>query len=297
MADPAPIPHDAGFVEIADRCWLARHVWFDVNVVAVGGERGLLVVDTHASERAASRVVGHLRPLPGEVVAVVNTHEHFDHTFGNVTFIEQFDAPPIYAHETAADRTVDAGERIKRLYEDDLEDPHREEVQDTRIVPATHTFSSVAVVDLGDRMVELVHPGRGHTGGDVVVRVPDADVLLAGDLVEESVRSGARGVPGYGDDCFPLEWPASLDLLVGLLTPRSVIVPGHGLPVSRDFVEEQRTAIGVVAQTISDVASRGVPADDALDSAEWPFPKEELVHAVRRGYAQLPHGARRLPLA
>ncbi len=47
------IPHDSGFAEIADRCWVARHSWFDVNVSVVGGERGLLVVDTHASEVAA----------------------------------------------------------------------------------------------------------------------------------------------------------------------------------------------------------------------------------------------------
>ena len=61
----------------------------------------------------------------------------------------------------------------------------------TEIVAAGPTFSSAPVIDLGDRMVELVHPGRGHTGGDLVVRVPDADVLLAGDLVEESAPATA----------------------------------------------------------------------------------------------------------
>ena len=50
------------------------------------------------------------------------------------------------------------------------------------------TFSSAIALDLGDRYVELVHPGRGHTAGDLVVRVPDADVVLAGDLVEQAER-------------------------------------------------------------------------------------------------------------
>jgi hypothetical protein len=73
-------------------------------------------------------------------------------------------------------------------------------------------------------------------------------------------------------------------------------VPGHGLPVDRDFVMEQRSAIGVVAETIRDLASRGVPVGDALAGAQWPYPTEELGHAVRRGYEHLPRTSRTLPL-
>jgi glyoxylase-like metal-dependent hydrolase (beta-lactamase superfamily II) len=227
-------------------------------------------------------------------VAVVNTHEHFDHTFGNGAFLAAYPGVPVHAHERAAERTVPAGERVKELYDAEPEDPHREEVQETEIVPADRTFSSAVVLDLGDRMAELVHPGRGHTGGDLVVRVPDADVLLAGDLVEESTLRQA--VPGFGADCYPFEWPLSLDIVLGLTTATSVVVPGHGAPVDREFVEEQRNAIGVVAETIRDLATRSVPLDQALDAAEWPYPREELADAVRRGYAQLPRSQRRLPL-
>ena len=282
------------FVEVADRVWVARHEWFDVNVTVVGGDRGLLLVDTHASELAARAVVGEVRRLgAGDVVTVVNTHEHFDHTFGNVVVREEYGDVAIHAHEEAAERTVTAGERIKGRYADS-DDPHSEEVLATRIVAADHTFSSARSLDLGDRLVELVHPGRGHTGGDLVVRVPDADALLAGDLVEQS--AARLGVPGFGDDCFPLDWPTSLDLVLNLLGPDTVVVPGHGAPVGRDFVQEQRSAIGVVAETIRDLAGRGVPLDDALDAAEWPYPREELAAAVRRGYEHLPRAQKRLPL-
>ena len=161
-------------------------------------------------------------------------------------------------------------------------------------MPADHTFTSVAVVDLGDRVVELVHPGRGHTAGDLVVRVPDADVLVAGDLVEEA------GPPAYGADCFPLDWPAALDLVVGLLTPASVVVPGHGSPVDQRFVTEQRGDVGAVAEAIFDLASRSVPLEqaltDGLRDTAWPFPADRLREAVRRGYEQVPRTARRLPL-
>jgi glyoxylase-like metal-dependent hydrolase (beta-lactamase superfamily II) len=287
------IPQEGGFVEVADRCWVRRHSWFDVNVSVVGGERGLVVVDTHASERAAEQVASLVRALPGEVVAIVNTHEHFDHTFGNGVFAR--DGIPVYAHETAAEMTVESGERIKRLYDDEPDDPHREEVKATRIMPATHAFSSAKVVDLGDRQVELLHLGRGHTGGDAVVRVGDADVMLAGDLVEESALR--NGVPGFGADCFPMDWPATLDLVISLVGASTVVVPGHGLPVDREFVERQREAIGVVAETIRELASRGVSVTDALAQGDWPYPREELADAVRRGYEQLPRSARTLPMA
>jgi glyoxylase-like metal-dependent hydrolase (beta-lactamase superfamily II) len=279
------------FEEVAHDVWVARYPWFDLNLTVVRGGAALLVVDTHASTDAARAVIDDVRALgAGEVVAVVNTHEHFDHTFGNGAFRAAYGAIPVHAHEVAAEQTVPAGERIKALVAADPDEPHREELLATEIVPADTTFSSAVALDLGGRLVELVHPGRGHTAGDLVVRVPDADVLLAGDLVEES------GPPGFGEDCHPMEWPLSLDIVLGLLTGASVVVPGHGARVDRDFVEEQRNAIGIVAETIRDLATRGVPVAEALDAADWPFPRESLAAAVRRGYEQLPRSQKRLPL-
>ena len=285
---------DRGFTEIADRVWVARHSWFDVNVTVVAGERGLLVVDTLGSEHAGRGLADAVCDLGrslglGEVVAVVNTHEHFDHTFGNTALRAAWPGTALIAQEEAAARTVAAGERIQAEYAEG-DDPHRDEVLQTRISPADDTFSSVRAVDLGDRYVELVHPGRGHTAGDLVVRVPDVDVLLAGDLVEQSAP------PAYGADSFPLDWPGTLDLVLGLTGARTVVVPGHGDLVDQAFVQDQRADIGVVAETIHDLASRSVPLEDALRHTEWPFPADRLAEAVRRGYDQVPRTARRLPL-
>ncbi len=279
------------FTEVADRVWVARYEWFDVNVTLVGGDRGLLVIDTHGSTAAARDVVEDVRRLgAGEVVGVVNTHWHFDHTFGNHAFRTAYGDVPIHAHEEAAADLARWGARTKQRYADSPDDPHRDDVLATELVVPDHTFSSAVSLDLGDRIAELVHPGRGHTAGDLVVRIPDVDVVLAGDLVEESAA------PSYNTDAWPMEWPLTLDMLLSLSTSATVVVPGHGAPVDRDFVEQQRNEIGIVAETIRDLASRGVPLEDALDSAEWPFPRAGLAEGVRRGYEHLPRSQKRLPL-
>jgi hypothetical protein len=84
--------------------------------------------------------------------------------------------------------------------------------------------------------------------------------------------------------------------VVGLLGPDPVVVPGHGLPVGKEFVEEQRGAVGVVAETIRDLAARGVPMTEALGAAQWPYPADQLGSAVRRGYQHLPRSSKTLPL-
>jgi glyoxylase-like metal-dependent hydrolase (beta-lactamase superfamily II) len=280
------IPHDSGFVEIADRCWVARHRIADVNVGVVAGTRGLLVIDTHSSALTARAVVEHVRRLgAGEVVAVLNTHAHWDHVLGDDTFLQEYDGPVVVAHEKAAGTVREHGPAMV-----EEQAAHLDMAGTAPVVP-DQTFSSAKVVDLGDRIVEIAHLGRGHTAGDAVAHVADVDVLYAGDLVEES------GVPGFGDDCFPLEWPQTLDLMIGMLGVDSLVVPGHGLPVDKEFVMHQRASIGAVAEGIRDLAGRGVSATDMAAEAAWPYPVEDLQQAFLCGTAQLPRAGRSLPMA
>ena len=275
-------------MEVADRVWVARYPWLDVNVSVVAGGSGLLVLDTQASAALARELVLDIRRVSSlPILFAVSSHEHWDHTFGNAVL--RAEGAELVCHETAAEGLPEHADevRAKAALEDD---PQWVEVAATEVVVPDRTFSSALVLELGDRQIELIHPGRGHTGGDLVVRVPDADVVLAGDLVEES------GPPAYGDDCYPMDWPLTLDTVLGLVTAATVVVPGHGAVVDRDFVEQQRNEIGIVAETIRDLATRGVPVDNAVAAADWPFPSEQLPRAVRRGFEHLPRSQRRLPL-
>ena len=266
--------------EVSDGCFVRRHESFDVSCGVVVGDAGVLVIDTRASQDQGQELAAAVRRLTAlPIRAVVNTHVHFDHTFGNAAFPDT----PIVAHEAVAITSLSDSKRIKDRYTAATDDPLREEILASKVVAPTETFSSAWAIDLGERLVEVVHLGRGHTDGDVVIRVPEADAVYAGDLVESSAP------PMFGGDCFPLEWPATLDLVVGLLTATTAVVPGHGPIVDRDFVQSQRGDIVDVAEQIRELAAGGVPVDEALAHGRWPFDPDLLGEAVRRGYAALGH--------
>ncbi len=271
-----------GWTELAHRCFVRRYDSFDLSCGIVAGGESLLVVDSRVSAVEGAELARHVRELSSlPVNAVVNTHVHFDHTFGNGALRQAWPGVQLVAHESVPVTLAEHEARIKRLYTDDVHDTLRDDVLATEVVPPDTVFSSLWSVDLGDRVVEVVHPGRGHTDGDVVIRVPDSDVAYAGDLVEES------GPLSYGPDCWPLEWPQTLELLIGLLGPETVVVPGHGAPVDKQFVLEQRADAAAIAGQVHQLATAGVAVEEAAQRGTWPYATEGLVQAVRRGYSHL----------
>ena len=138
------------------------------------------------------------------VGVVVNSHGHYDHAFGNSVFRPA----PIWGHERAA-------EMIRRTGESQREGAAAEvpeiaaELAEVVLDPPERTFREVATICLDDeREVELRYLGRGHTDNDIVLRVDGADVLCAGDLLE----NGAP--PNFGDG-YPMDWPATAEALAG----------------------------------------------------------------------------------
>lgn len=290
----------ANWTELGDRCWVRRYPEWDLNIGVVAGSAGVLVIDTHATVAFATELLADVRRLvPGaDVRWAVNTHAHFDHTFGNSVFADA--GVTVTSQENAAAQLLERGPLLQQRY---VENPGVDpdfptipadviaEIAVAPLVPASETFAVAKVIDLGDRRVELLHLGNGHTDGDIVVLVPDADVVFTGDLVESS------GPPSYGDDCYPLDWPDTLDRIVGLLTATTRVVPGHGPVVDAEFVRDQGGEIGSVANNISGLHHNGATLDYALRHDEWPYPTAHLADAVRRGYEQLGGVRRTLPMA
>ncbi|MEV1333676.1 MBL fold metallo-hydrolase [Micromonospora costi] len=268
-----------GFVEVADRVHVLTEPVLDVNVTLVVGDGAALVVDTLSTAAQAADLAAAIRSITGAPWTVVNTHHHFDHCFGNAVLAA--DPPrPVYAHERAAAALRDADRLRREAYAEVLAGwPElAPAVAGTALLAPTHPVGTEARLDIGGRRVLLRHPGPGHTGADLVVHVPDADVLVAGDLVEQS------GPPAF-EDAYPLRWPDALTDLLRLTTPATVVIPGHGTPVDVAFVREQQRQLAELAGRIRAGYRDGAPAERI--AADAPFGPEAAIVAVRRGYAEL----------
>jgi glyoxylase-like metal-dependent hydrolase (beta-lactamase superfamily II) len=264
----------AGWVEVGDRVFVRRYAVLDQNIGVVLGEEGALVVDTRATHQLADELLADLRrltPLPARVV--VNTHGHWDHCFGNA----RFRPAPIWGHVRCAEMMRLTGENQRaRISEASAE--LAVGLAEVVIDPPDQTFEDTVTVEIepGGRSVELRHLGRGHTDNDIVVLVPDADVLFAGDLLENNAT------PFFGDG-YPLDWPATAEALVDLVT--GAVVPGHGGVGDRAFAIRQMTEFRTVAE-LAKLVHRGVIGiDDAV--LRTPYPADTALEPLTRALAQL----------
>ena len=87
------------WTEIGREIYARRYTFYDQNIVAIRGDDGFCIVDTRISHRQADEILRDLRELGDEPVrAVINTHGHNDHAFGN----HRFRPAPIWGHERCA---------------------------------------------------------------------------------------------------------------------------------------------------------------------------------------------------
>ncbi len=262
------------WTEIGDRVFARRYAFFDQNIVAVLDRGAALLVDTRSSHRQAREILDDLRALGSPAVpVVVNTHGHFDHAWGNHVFRPAV----IWGHERCV--TMMTADPAKLRAEVALEHPDlADELAEVVIDPPARLFVDRATVEIGGRVVELTYLGRGHTDNDIVLVVPDADVLCAGDLLE----NGAA--PSFGDG-YPIEWPATVEALLGMTGERTVVVPGHGDHAGRAFVEASLADLRAIARLAARVHAGQL--DIAAAAAIAPYPAATAVEPIERGLAQL----------
>jgi glyoxylase-like metal-dependent hydrolase (beta-lactamase superfamily II) len=277
------------FTEVGERVLVARYAQWNVSIGLVLGHTGAVVIDTRASGAEGRELLADARAAARglRVTHVVNTHVHFDHTFGNVAFEDA----TVHAHENVGLAIDQDARRIKALFRADPGDGPEMgytaadvvEVLATEIRPPDRTFATEAVLDLSDRVVTLAHAGRGHTDGDIRIAVPDADVVFLGDLIEEAAH------PSLGGDSWPLEWADTLTSHAGSLGAGTVVVPGHGRPVDARFVVGQRDDLAAVADVIRERRLGGLSLEEARrePDARLPYPLDWLQHAFARGWEHL----------
>lgn len=269
------------WTEIAEGVFHRRYDPLDISICLVRGTDGLLLVDTRCNPTEAEEIAADAALVSDQPIRwVVNTHAHYDHTFGNQRFAV---GAAIYGHHLIpAHFAAYESPRLNAW----AANPQAQPEHDWRgvdLTPPTRLVSSPTTVDIGGREVRLLPLAPGHTDTDLVLHVPDADVWIVGDVIEES------GPPMYGSGCFPFGWPGVLEGLAALIGEDAVVVPGHGRPVRRDFVRAQAGTLRIIANEITESFSRSEPMEFVAErlAASTPLPLHMAEAAVLRGYALL----------
>jgi glyoxylase-like metal-dependent hydrolase (beta-lactamase superfamily II) len=267
------VTDDAGrWTQIGDGVFTLRYRFFNQQIGVVLGDGEALVIDTRLTHRQGRQILDDLRRVTSDpVTIVVDSHWHHDHTFGN----HVFRPATIWGHERCGPRLLELGERMRtetaRAMPELVED-----LDEVVLDPPDRSFSETARVEVGGRAVDLRFLGRGHTDSDIVVEVPDAGVLFAGDLLEE-------GATPFFLDGYPLDWPETVSRILERV--RGPVVPGHGEIGDRAFVEDQLGAFLEVARLGREVHAARMSLDDAV--AASPFSPETSRGPLERALAQL----------
>jgi len=228
------------------------------NGGVIAGRDAVLIVEGHMQPAGAALEIEAARLISKAAIrGAVNTHYHFDHTFGNLGYAEQ--RIPILAHEKVgslmkeryadlkgADKATLLAPLEKRLAEasDDAERKRRQADLEAwksmyaAIDAATLAFPTEPLksadlpkrIDLGGMTAILEHH-PAHTPTDLTVRVPAHDVVFAGDLLFH------RRFP-VSVDADMIAWRKVLDRFAGY-SRRTRFVPGHGPVCGLDTVREQ----------------------------------------------------------
>ena len=262
--------------EVGNQVFVRRHRAWDLNVGLVVGDGACLVIDTRASAAEGRDLAAAVRRVTSAPWTVVNTHGHFDHCFGNTVFRPA----AVWGHRRCAEELWNTGDiqrgQLLVGYAEAGRPDLVNELSATRLDPPDHLVDATAQLDVGGRVAHLRHLGRGHTDADLVIHIPDADVLFAGDLVEE-------GAPPSFEDSYPLDWPATLSELMPLVS--GPVVPGHGDVVGLDHVRTQLLELTDLARIARAAWADGRPVEDAV--AELPYGGSDGQHAIDRAFAQL----------
>ena len=234
---------------------------------------GVVVVDALGSPALAQRLLQEIRKLtPQPVTHVIVTHYHADHIYGLQVFKAM--GARILAHGAARDYLASDTARLRLAASRQELGPWID--AQTRLVEADDWLTGDRDLVLGGVRLSIKHVGPSHTPEDLVVFVPSARVLFAGDLV-------FRGRIPFVGQADSRQWIKALEAL--LLFDAAVVVPGHGpvstsaredMQLTRDYLVHLRAAMGSAARNLD-------PFEQAYAAADWSrFEKLPLFRAANR---------------
>lgn len=199
-----------GPMELPDK----KNQGYMVNSILVIGDTGAIVVDTGFTDEIGTMLAKQVAKLTAKPVThVINTHHHGDHSLGNTAFPNA----QILSSEQCRKLALEYGAEWISI----VESAAGRKFPNTKVITASVTYPQNSKTDLTLAGVKMQFwiPEAAHTMGDMMIWLPDDQVLLAGDVLVNKVTPAFR-------DAKLKEWINALAEIQNL--PIKTIVPGHG---------------------------------------------------------------------
>jgi glyoxylase-like metal-dependent hydrolase (beta-lactamase superfamily II) len=248
---------------LSDRVLVLSETLMNNNVTAIASEKGIVVIDASGLPSTATKMRKIIEKEfdRSDFAYVINSHSHWDHSFGNQVFPDAViighdkvipgmaqdkenmprritNLEGIYRDETARLKSVPAGSEEAKDIQTYLKTLERE-IHDFKNVfvstPPNITFNDRMILHLGDITVKLEYFGRAHSTSDIIIHIPEEGILMTGDLFLDQ-----RWVPLFaGQPQLDIErWIEVLHMVLDGDDAPSKVIPAH-----MDIWESEKLAL------------------------------------------------------
>ncbi len=225
---------------LSEDLYVLRGLGGNTAVLRTGA--GAVIVDSMTLPMQGKLIREIAKSLTGEdPVLLINTHYHPDHTHGNPGFepgTRIVSTERTLSHLNALDSKFWSGEKAELL--------------------PNETITDRQTLNIGSKTVEIIHPGPGHTDGDLVVLFADERVIHTGDLL----FYGYYPLIDLGAGGSVQQWPHTLDRVLELSFDR--VIPGHGLTTDRAGLKQFQAFLNQLASIGRSVVEEGLSLDETL---------------------------------
>lgn len=213
------------------------------------------------------------------------THYHFDHSFGG-SFYGAF-GTQLWGHSGVPKRMMDSYVAMQGADRHAVLGPYEKRLADAKTdVARQHAQGDIGAIgnvfDMANRTA-LAFPNRpldparlplqvdlghfpisvehypGHSGTDLIVRVPEQKVVYTGDLLFSNAYPAC-----FDQQCTMSGWRSTLKTFASW-DKDTIFVPGHGPVCGQQGVQNLRDVFDDLAQQAEKMHKAGVPASDAID--------------------------------
>lgn len=235
-------------------------------------DQGVVVADGQGSVEETQRMIDHIAEITDQPITdVVVCSDHGDHTAGNASFPAdvRYHAHP-YSLEVVRANAERSGNAVPAWAEGANEIPNQE------------------ILEIGGREIHALFLGRAHTGGDLVVYLPQEKILFMSEAYLHRVFPAMR-------TAFPSEWVQMIEVAQGMDV--DVYVPGHGFvdhpSVLEAELEEFQGAIRSVIALARQQHEEGFALSDAQQQVNfgeletWSLRESQGDRALQQVYAEI----------